>query len=125
PKKRRTAPRDCGTANAAPTASTASATASATRRRHARRPASRARTRARRSGVAGKSTASASARSSRSSSGIARHLLPQARERARQPRLDRADRDGERRRRLLVRQVEEVPARDDQPVLLREDVDGG
>src|SRR5207253_2873347 len=96
-KKRRMAPRDCGTANAVATAASAIAAASGQRRRR------RART-GRSCGVAGHSIGSA--RSSRSRS--TRLLQPV--ERARGARLDGAARDVERRGGLLLGEIEQVAA---------------
>src|SRR6266536_615486 len=134
-RKRRIAPRDSGTANAAPSATRRRATAStsgrrpgawrsATWRRHAiprgdATPRCDARTEATRdasSGVGGQAISAARSWSSRS-----RFMrLPQPCEPPRRARLDGASADAERRSRLLLRELEEVAAREDEPRLLRQ-----
>src|SRR5262245_36193841 len=127
PRKRRIAERAGGTAKAMPTATaaTTNATASGFAQERRGRTDSRAWTPGQRSRSAGRSTWAARPRRSRSSSAIL--LLPelcaQPLERSREPRLDRAAANPERGRGLLLREVEEVPVREYQPVALAEPAD--
>src|ERR671933_2052981 len=127
-KKRRIPVRAGGTAKAAPiaTAKTASASTSARRRakKRSRGAASprRARTRGTRSGSGGKASSRPASRRSRSSSAI---RLPQPVERARRARLHRPAPDPEHLGRLVLGQLEEVPAGDHEPLRLGQRVDGG
>src|SRR4051812_39719863 len=148
PKKSSTASRTPGrAAKAAPASSSRATKASASerraigkaRRRRARadgpaagRPSAsgassrRAITPRARSGVGGQSTWSPSRDSMRSSSGIVRlHLLAQPAQRPGQPRLHGPARAVERRRGLLLGQVEEVAAGDRLAIVLRQLRDGG
>src|SRR3954471_17714173 len=94
-KKRRMAPRDCGTANAATIAAAARAATSGQRRRRGFSANTR---------VSGQTTSSAR-------SSVSRFIrLPQPFERPGRARLDGAGRDVERRGRLLLRELEEIAA---------------
>src|SRR5919108_5271580 len=77
-------------------------------------------------GVSGQAIACPRAISCSSKSGMSRllDLRPQPRQRARQARLDRAFGDAERRGGLLDVQIQEVAARDHEPVVLAERTDG-
>src|SRR6478672_4475121 len=113
-RRRRIAPRDWGTAKAAVSATSPTARAARSGRRRRRGGGASARTR---SGVRGQSTARA--RSSRS-----RFIcLPQPFERARRARLDGADRDVERRRRLVLGKIEQEAAGEHVAPLLRQPVE--
>src|SRR5436190_4601360 len=115
-RKRRIAPRDCGTANAAASATSRTASASTSPRRHGtpRRDGSAAATRGASRGVSGQATSAPSRRSS-----VSRLIrLPEPGERARGARLDRAVPHSQGRGRLVLREVEEVAARQDEASLL-------
>src|SRR5688500_609315 len=106
------------------TVSTAGATAKAQgRRAGCGRSAIRARTRAARCGVSGARRCAPISRSVASSSAsltgrLAMQHVPQPSHRARKTRLHRAARNVERLGHLGLREIEEVPVGDDEPVLL-------
>src|ERR671930_1464552 len=120
--------RVCGTARAAPTATTSAGSAGTSTRRRATKGTGRGalprrvRTAGTSSGSGGKASSRPTSRRSRSSSGI---RLPQPVERARRPRLDRPATDAEHRGRLVLGELEEVPASDHEPLRVRQRVDGG
>src|SRR5919204_5285839 len=121
-KKRRIAVRACGTAIATAIAAIAVANARTRARRVRVRRSIRARTSGAKFGAAGTSSSRPSATSARSSSVI---RLPQPFERPRCARLDGPARKVERRRRLLLGELREVAQRNDEPLILRQCVDGG
>src|SRR4051794_28621426 len=102
-KKRRIAPRDCGTARAAAIAAAANAAATAGQRRRLLRAARSSR----KCGVSGQSTSSCLSSRARSI------RLPQPFERAVRTRLDGAEPDVERGGGLLLGELEQVAARED------------
>src|SRR5204862_13936 len=128
PSQRRIAVLADGTANAAAIATAKRASGITSVRRHgtarSTRASMRARTRGARSGSAGQSTRRLTANNSRSSSAIvSSKLLSETTERARDARLDRAAPDPERCRGFLLGQVEEVHARDHEPVVFGQGLD--
>src|SRR5438132_988972 len=124
PKKRRIAERAGGTAKAIPTATAAAASTATRARRRSRRLGAvrRARTPGQRSRSTGSSTEAARAWRSRSSSAIAclRQIGAQQFERPREPRLDRSTPDPEGGGGLFLGEVEEIPAGEDEPVVVAE-----